>query len=204
MDKKSYALGISVGQKVVYDMSTSGIENTDVNVNDLVEGIMDVINKKPLKVDLQEASDELETFVRESVRKFAKKNKEEGEKFLEAFGNQPGAHRTPTGLLYKAIEDSSLGDPISDEDTVLCHIVGAFADGNCFIDTRANNGEPKWFNLPSLIPGLTEGLQLMTNGSRYTFAVPYDLAYGPEGNERFPGYASLMFDVEVLDIKTEE
>ena len=125
--------------------------------------------------------------------------KTEGEDFLREKESQPGIVATGTGLLYEVVTPGSGNSPMA-TDQVTVHYTGKLIDGSVF-DSSVERGEPATFALNQVIPGWTEGLQLMTVGSKYNFYIPYYLAYGEQGRgETIPPYATLVFEVELIKI----
>jgi len=131
------------------------------------------------------------------------KNLAAGEAFLAANKAKPGVRVTDSGLQYQVIRAGSGAKP-SAADTVRVHYRGTLLDGKEFDSSYARN-EPATFPLAGVIPGWTEGVQLMPVGSKYTFWIPAALAYGPNGaGQDIPPNATLKFEVELLEIvKTE-
>lgn len=123
---------------------------------------------------------------------------EEGRVFLEENGRKPGVITTSTGLQYEVIVQGS-GEQPTAMDTVRVHYEGTFLDGTVF-DSSYVRGEPIEFPLGGVIPGWTEGLQLMNVGSTYMLYIPSNLAYGPYGSGPIPGNSTLIFRVELLGI----
>ena len=185
MDKISYALGLSMGQNLM----SSGVES--LNYQDLAAGIEDVLTKQQPKISYQEAQQVLNQFFQELEAKVAGAAKAEGEKFLAENAKREGVKVTPSGLQYEILEPS-LGQKPKATDTVRVHYEGTLIDGTVF-DTFPLNG---------VIAGWTEGLQLMSIGSKYKFFIPYQLAYGERGaGQSIPPYAALIFTVELLGIE---
>ena len=120
--------------------------------------------------------------------------------FLAKNAKRPGVQTTASGLQYK-IEREGNGPHPTENDFVLVNYEGRLPDGTVF-DSSYKRGEPAAFPIQGLIPGWTEGLQLMTQGSKYHFWIPPELAYGPQGagNGVIPPNAVLEFDVELLQI----
>ncbi len=111
-----------------------------------------------------------------------------------------GIVATPTGLQYKVLVATEGKKPLA-VDTVKVHYVGTLLDGTKF-DSSIDRGEPIEFSLNQVIKGWTEGVQLMSVGSKYKFFVPYNLGYGEQGaGGVIPPYATLVFEIELLDIK---
>lgn len=124
--------------------------------------------------------------------------REEGKLFLTANRNQEGVKETESGLQYKVIQEGTGVKPMA-TDTVNVHYHGKLINGNVF-DSSVERGEPISFPLNQVIQGWTEGLQLMTVGSKYTFFIPADLAYGDSPVGTIPAGSTLVFDVELLGV----
>ena len=194
MDKISYALGLSMGQNLM----GSGVES--LNYQDLAAGIEDVLTHTQPKITYQEAQQVLNTFFQELEQKIAGAAKADGEKFLAENAKREGVKVTESGLRYEILEPS-LGQKPKATDTVRVHYEGTLIDGTVF-DSSYKRGESISFPLNGVIKGWTEGLQLMSIGSKYTFFIPYQLAYGERGaGQSVPPYAALIFTVELLGIE---
>ena len=194
MDKISYALGLSMGQNLM----GSGVEK--LNYQDLAAGIEDVLTHQQPKISYQEAQQVLNTFFQELEQKIAGAAKEAGEKFLAENAKREGVKVTEPGLQYEILEPS-LGQKPKATDTVRVHYEGTLIDGTVF-DSSYKRGESITFPLNGVIKGWTEGLQLMSIGSKYKFFIPYQLAYGERGaGASIPPYAALIFTVELLGIE---
>ncbi|MDD2576248.1 MAG: FKBP-type peptidyl-prolyl cis-trans isomerase [Bacteroidales bacterium] len=124
--------------------------------------------------------------------------REEGKLFLTTNRNQEGVKETESGLQYKVIQEGTGVKPMA-TDTVNVHYHGKLINGNVF-DSSVERGEPISFPLNQVIQGWTEGLQLMTVGSKYTFFIPADLAYGDSPVGTIPAGSTLVFDVELLGV----
>jgi FKBP-type peptidyl-prolyl cis-trans isomerase FklB len=194
MDKISYALGLSMGQNLM----SSGVES--LNYQDLAAGIEDVLTKQQPKISYQEAQQVLNQFFQELEAKVAGAAKADGEKFLAENAKREGVKVTASGLQYEILEPS-LGQKPKATDTVRVHYEGTLIDGTVF-DSSYKRGESITFPLNGVIAGWTEGLQLMSIGSKYKFYIPYQLAYGERGaGQSIPPYAALIFTVELLGIE---
>ena len=194
MDKISYALGLSMGQNLM----SSGVES--LNYQDLAAGIEDVLTKQQPKITYQEAQQVLNSFFQELETKIAGAAKADGEKFLAENAKREGVKVTASGLQYEILEPS-LGQKPKATDTVRVHYEGTLIDGTVF-DSSYRRGESITFPLNGVIAGWTEGLQLMSIGSKYKFYIPYQLAYGERGaGQSIPPYAALIFTVELLGIE---
>jgi len=124
----------------------------------------------------------------------------ESEAFLAENAQREGVMTTESGLQYEVLErgDGSGVSPTA-TDTVTAHYEGRFIDGEVF-DSSIARGEPAEFALNQVIPGWTEGLQLMQTGDTYRLYIPSDLGYGPGGSGPIPPFATLVFDVELLEV----
>ena len=194
MDKISYALGLSMGQNLM----GSGVEK--LNYQDLALGIEDVLSHNQPKISYQEAQQVLNTLFQELENKVAGAAKADGENFLAENAKRAGVQVTASGLQYEVLEPS-LGQKPKATDTVRVHYEGTLIDGTVF-DSSYRRGESISFPLNGVIKGWTEGLQLMSVGSKYKFFIPYQLAYGERGaGQSIPPYAALIFTVELLGIE---
>ena len=194
MDKISYALGLSMGQQLL----SSGVEK--LNYADLAKGIEHVLEKQQPEIAYTEAQTILNQFFTELEQKIAGQAKEAGEKFLAENAKRPEVKTTPSGLQYEIIE-ATIGQKPKATDKVKVHYEGTLTDGTVF-DSSYKRGEPITFGLNQVIKGWTEGLQLMSIGSKYKLYIPYQLGYGAQGaGAAIPPYAALIFTVEVVGIE---
>lgn len=193
MDKISYCLGLSFGQ----NMLASGIRKVDYA--DVADGLRDVFEANEPKISYEQAQKLLGDYFKELSEKAARAAKEEGERFLSENAKRQSVKTTPSGLQYEVI-DATIGLKPRATDSVRVHYEGTLLDGTVF-DSSYKRGEPISFPLNQVIAGWTEGLQLMSIGSKYKFYIPYNLAYGTRGaGEMIPPYATLIFIVELLGI----
>ena len=194
MDKISYALGLSLGQNLL----GSGVKS--LNYQDLAAGIKDVLQANQPQITYQEAQQILNRFFSELEQEVAKVEKERGEKFLAENAQREGVKTTASGLQYEVIT-ATIGQKPKATDKVRVHYEGSLIDGTVF-DSSYRRGEPITFGLNQVIRGWTEGLQLMSIGSKFKFFIPYQLGYGEQGaGSQIPPYATLIFTVELLGIE---
>ena len=126
--------------------------------------------------------------------------KAEGEAYLAENAKKEGVKVTASGLQYKVLTEGTGKSPKA-TDKVVCHYEGMLIDGTMF-DSSVQRGEPATFGLNQVIAGWTEGLQLMKEGGKTRFFIPYNLGYGAQGaGGSIPPYAALIFDVELIEVK---
>ena len=201
MDKLSYALGIGIGSQL------AGMGARELNIDDFAQAIKDVISGSQLKVDNVEAQTLVQNFFQEQEAKqqaaaaeAGKAAKAEGEAFLAENGKKEGIVTLPSGLQYQVLKEGN-GKKPSATDQVVCHYEGTLIDGTVF-DSSYQRNQPATFGLNQVIPGWTEGVQLMQEGAKYRFFIPYKLAYGECGaGAQIPPFATLVFDVELIEVK---
>ncbi|MBE6320898.1 MAG: FKBP-type peptidyl-prolyl cis-trans isomerase [Paludibacteraceae bacterium] len=194
MDKISYAIGLSMGQNLM----GSGV--TSLEYADLAAGIKDVLEKNQPQISYQEAQQVLGKFFSELEAKIAGEAKAAGEAFLAENAKREGVKVTESGLQYEVLE-ATIGQKPKATDKVRVHYEGTLIDGTVF-DSSYKRGESITFGLNQVIKGWTEGLQLMSIGSKYKLYLPYQLAYGERGaGANIPPYAALIFTVELLGIE---
>lgn len=193
MDKVSYALGMSIGHQL------QQMNATDLNIDDFAQAITDVFNGGA-KLSDAEAQAAVQDFFSRKAEEQAKAAKAEGENFLAENAKKEGVKTLPSGLQYKVLREGDGRKP-SATDKVECHYEGTLINGEVF-DSSYRRGETATFGLNQVIKGWTEGLQLMQEGAKYRFFIPYDLAYGERGaGQSIPPYAALIFDVELIKVK---
>jgi len=180
MDKLSYALGLGIGRQL------SQMGANDLNAADFAQAVKDMIDGKEPQVPAAEAQQIVEDFFRrqeekqraEAAEKY-KGAKSEGEKYLSENAKKEGVTTLPSGLQYQVLKEGNGKSPKA-TDKVVCHYEGMLIDGTMF-DSSIQRGEPATFPLNGVIAGWTEGLQLMKEGAKYRFFIPYQLGYGERG-----------------------
>jgi FKBP-type peptidyl-prolyl cis-trans isomerase FklB len=201
MDKVSYALGIGIGNQLIH------MGGSELNIDDFAQAIKDVLAGNELKVKSSDAQRMVEEFLSRQEEKNSrqraeqgKKHKEAGEKYLAENAKKDNVVTLPSGLQYQVLKEGN-GKKPSAKDSVKCHYEGFLIDGTVF-DSSVQRGEPAVFGLQQVIAGWTEGLQLMQEGAKYRFFIPYRLAYGEGGaaGGAIPPYAALIFDVELIQV----
>ena len=201
MDKVSYALGLGIGRQLAQ------MGATDLSIDDFAAAIKDVLEGNSLKVSNKDAQSIVESYFKEKETKLNAERKaqgqiarEAGEKYLKENAKNEGVVTRPSGLQYKVLNEGTGRRPKA-TDQVVCHYEGFLVDGTVF-DSSYQRGEPATFPLNGVITGWTEGLQLMQEGAKYRFFIPYRLGYGENGaGTIIPPYSTLIFDVELIEVK---
>jgi len=199
-DKLSYVLGMDIGNSLKQ-------LNTEFNLDTMMQGIKAVLDDTPPLLEAAEAEQVKQAFFQQLQAKAseqqagaAAENLAAGEAFLAENKTKEGVVETESGLQYQVLSEGDGSKP-SAGDTVTVHYRGTLLDGTEF-DSSYSRGQPATFGLGQVIPGWTEGVQLMPLGSKYKFFIPAKLAYGEQGaGNRIGPNSTLIFEVELLEIK---
>lgn len=193
MDKVSYALGIGIGRQLA-DMGAN-----DIVTENFAAAMKDVLTGAQLQIDETEAQAMVQEYLQKKGEERLKNVKAEGEAFLADNAKKEGIVTLPSGLQYQVLQEGNGKSPKA-TDQVKCHYEGTLINGKVF-DSSYRRGEPATFPLNGVIAGWTEGLQLMKEGAKYRFFIPFNLAYGTRGaGQDIPPYATLIFDVELIEV----
>ena len=198
VDSMSYAIGVSQGS--MFSQSLKSIPGDPANIDALIAGFVKAVKEKETQMTSEEAQTFLNDYFTKASEQEATKNKEEGEKFLAENGSRNGVITTASGLQYEVITEGTGKKPTA-SSSVNVHYHGTLIDGTVF-DSSVERGEPIDFGVGQVIPGWTEGLQLMSEGSKYTFWIPSELAYGERGaGGMVKPNSVLKFEVELFSVK---
>ncbi|MCL6407221.1 FKBP-type peptidyl-prolyl cis-trans isomerase [Dickeya dadantii] len=203
----AYALGASLGRYMDNSLKEQEKLGIKLDKQQLIQGVQDAFADKS-KLSDEEIEKTLQSFegrVKEAaqakMQQDAKDNADKGAKFRDAFAKEKGVKKTESGLLYQ-VEKEGTGAAPKDSDTVVVNYKGTLVDGSEF-DNSYKRGEPLSFRLDGVIPGWTEGLKHVKKGGKIKLVIPPALAYGEAGVPGIPANSTLVFEVELLDIKSD-
>lgn len=193
MDSLSYAIGVLIGQNI----KSQGVDK--IVSADLAKALDDVFSGGKLAMDQGQANQVFSEYMTAKNKKSGASQLEEGQKFLEENKKRPEVKTTASGLQYEVLKATDGPKPKA-TDKVTVHYKGTLLNGQTF-DSSYDRGETIEFPLNGVIKGWTEGLQLMSVGSKYKFFIPYNLAYGEQGaGGSIKPFSTLVFEVELFKI----
>lgn len=199
-DKESYSLGYQFGQ----NLKAQGVEiNLDVyasGIRDALGGKDSAMSQEEIRATISELQKRIMTAMQKELKEKAEKNLSESKAFLEKNMKKEGVKTLPSGLQYKVMIDGT-GKTPKTTDTVTVQYRGTLIDGSEF-DSSYKRGQPTTLQVKGVIPGWTEALQLMKEGSKWQLFIPPELAYGDRAaGPQIPPNSTLIFEVELLAIK---
>jgi FKBP-type peptidyl-prolyl cis-trans isomerase FklB len=195
-DSASYAIGVNVATGI------KGNGMKDINVEALAKAFQDVYADEKLQITAEESNPFLQAYFSTLMETRAADALAEGQKWFADNGKKNGVITTASGLQYEVLREGTGPKPVATSQ-VKVHYHGTFIDGKVF-DSSVDRGEPVTFGLDQVIPGWTEGVQLMTVGSKYKFYVPGNLGYGARPPQGMEPNATLIFEVELLEIDPKQ
>ncbi|MCF8059825.1 MAG: FKBP-type peptidyl-prolyl cis-trans isomerase [Bacteriovoracaceae bacterium] len=195
--KTFYTVGHTMGQRMKnLNLSDDEIAAVNMGLTDAAKGTKEQVNPDEYRVKIQ-------ALFKERMTKAAQTEKDSGKSFLEKFSKEKDVVTTESGLAYKILSEGKGAKPAATE-TVKVHYHGTLTDGTVF-DSSKERGQPVTFPLNRVIKGWTEGVQQVKEGGKIKLVIPSELAYGDSGAPpKIPGGATLVFEVELLEIVKEE
>lgn len=205
--QSAYALGASLGFYIGNSLKEQEKLGVKLDKQRLIAGVQDAfigkskLSDNEIEQTLKAFEELLKGAAQAKMAKDSKKNAEIGSNYSEEFAKEKGVKKTKSGLLYQ-IEKEGTDKIPKDSDTVLVNYKGTLLDGTEF-DNSYMRGEPLSFRLDGVIPGWTEGLKHVKKGGKIKLVIPPKLAYGENGVPGIPSNSTLVFDIDLLDIKSE-
>ncbi len=194
-------LGYTIGSNMASQLDASDLF-TKIDVEALIEAFRDKAAGKEARMTLEEMQQAQVTFqekVQSEATALSDANKVKGDEYLVEYAKKEGVLKTESGLLYEVLREGKGETKPTATDTVKVHYSGKLVDGTEF-DSSYTRGEPAEFPVSGVIPGFSEGLQLMIPGSKYRFTIPSEQAYGVQGPPSIGPNQVLVFEVELIEI----
>ncbi len=199
LDSVAYTIGMNFGANLKKDSVMIDIDVFAAGLRDALYGDSTLLTEKEATDVMRDFQMIMQAKQQESMLTQSAENKAKGDRFLQENKNKPGVKTTESGLQYIVIKEGTGKQPTS-EETVKAHYHGTLLDGTVF-DSSVEKGEPVDFLLNRVIPGWTEGVQLMKEGAKYKFFIPGELAYGQRGAPpQIGANETLIFEIELLEI----
>jgi len=195
----SYALGLNVGSGLRDGLNA---DNVNPDFNEFMKGMRDGILGKNSRFPLEEARERIGDAFNTITEQKSEESKQKEIEFLAENAKKPDVKITDSGLQYEVLVEGR-GKKPTENDTVKVHYEGRLIDGTLF-DNSFERQEPITFALNDVIPGWSEGLQLMTEGSKYKLYIPYELGYGIYDYGPIPPYSTLIFTVELIEVVSDK
>lgn len=204
-EQSGYAIGLSMGRYIANTLERQQELGIKLDNQVILKGVTDGLSKSAKMSDeeiqkaLQAYDAKINDLTKVKAEKDAAENQKKGDAFLVDNAKKEGVKTTASGLQYQ-VEKLGNGPKPKDTDVVKVHYTGTLIDGTKF-DSSVDRGEPVTFPLNQVIPGWTEGVQLMPVGSKFKFFLPAKLGYGEHGAGSIPANSVLVFEVELLAIE---
>lgn len=198
-NKLSYALGYLYGSQLKGMNFEYNLERVTTGLQDAVNEVGPAVPEEEMQAALQQMEEKMRREQMEQFQQVARENKQKGEAFLAENANKKGIEVLPSGLQYRVIEEGE-GDTPTLDDTVVAHYRGSLPDGLEF-DSSFARGEPATFQVKSVIKGWQEALTMMKEGAKWQIFVPPELAYGERGKRPIGPNQTLVFDLQLIDIR---
>ena len=209
--KAAYLAGVEIGQQIANNMMKGlnynlfGEDSTQtVSLNNLLAGFVSGVTGKNSKMTVAEADSTAEVLFQRIKAKSQEKqfgaNKAEGEKFLADNAKKGGVKTLPCGVQYKVLKEGNGAMP-ADTSIVVVNYEGKLVDGTVFDSNKNHGGEPATFRVGQVIKGWQEALKAMPVGSEWEIYIPQELAYGANQQGSIPPFSTLIFKVELVEVK---
>jgi FKBP-type peptidyl-prolyl cis-trans isomerase FklB len=197
--KVGYSYGFLLAKSFMQNVPALNVDAFAVGFRDAYSGKTGALTEAQMKATLSAFQDKMKAEAVAKQKKVAEENAKKGADFLAANAKKPGVKVTASGLQYEVLTAGKGGAKPVPTDKVKVNYEGRLIDGTVF-DSSIQRGEPASFELDQVIPGWTEGLQLMSVGSKFRLTLPAAMAYGEQAAGPIPPNSVLVFEVELLDI----
>lgn len=205
-EKASYAIGASLAKYLKANIDQQKEVGVELDSAIVLQGVQDTFAEKEMLLTdaeaqtvLQELDQRITSLMQKKAEDDAQAAKKAGDEYRANFGKMEGVATTQSGLMYQ-VDTMGEGKKPAAQDTVVVHYKGTLTDGTTF-DSSYDRNQPATFPLDRVIPGWTEGVQLMPVGSKFIFVIPPELAYGDQNTPSIPANSTLVFEVELLEIQ---
>lgn len=199
IEKVGYSLGYMMAEGNKETVDDLNLDTFELGFRDGYEGKKSALTEEQMQKVLTEYQQKKEKELLEDMKTKAEENKKKGAAYLAENAKKSGVKVTESGLQYKVVKAGTGKSPKA-TDVVKVNYEGKLLDGTVF-DSSYERGEPVEFPLNQVIAGWTEGVQLMKEGAKYEFTIPSELAYGETGNQGIEPNSTLLFTVELLEVK---
>jgi FKBP-type peptidyl-prolyl cis-trans isomerase len=199
MDSVAYSIGTQLGSSLKNDSLFLDLDILKAGAQDAMSGREPRLSPEVMTNVMEQLGNQIQEKQMQKQMAIAQESMKKGKDFLNNNKTQQGVKTTPSGLQYKVLTEGTGKAPLA-TDTVKVHYHGTLIDGSVF-DSSVERDEPVSFPLDKVIPGWTEGVQLMKEGSKFVFYIPSELAYGERGAGAIGPNETLIFEVELLEVR---
>ena len=192
-----YTYGVQIGQELV----NSGLAK-DIELAAVLAAITDITSGKESKISLEQQQAAQQKYQDKQIAAYevmASTNKAMSDAYMVENAKKAGVKTTESGLQYEMLREGK-GAATTNNSMVKVHYTGKMIDGSTF-DSSYDRGEPATFSAGAVIPGFSEGLQLMKEGGKIRLHIPADMAYGDRAPESIGPNQALIFEVELIEVK---
>jgi FKBP-type peptidyl-prolyl cis-trans isomerase FklB len=198
-EKESYSLGYQFGENLKKQGVGIDLDSYTAGIRDALGGKEPQMSKEEIRATLTNLRQRLMAEQQKLLTEKAQKNLEEGKAFLAENGKKEGVKTLPSGLQFRILKEGSGRSPKAG-DMVSVNYRGTFIDGKEF-DSSYKKGKAAELQVDGVIPGWTEALKMMKEGSKWQLFVPSELGYGQRGQGPIPPNSALIFEIELISVK---
>jgi FKBP-type peptidyl-prolyl cis-trans isomerase len=203
LGSESAKLGYTFGAQIANDMKRQGLDE-DISTDAMFAAFKDVFAGVESRLTMEEMQGVQTGYQQKQQAKYQaelEENKAKGAAFLAKNAKKKGVKTTASGLQYEVLRAGKGKNPTT-TDSIKVHYLGTLMDGTKF-DSSYDRGAPATFGVSAVIPGFSEGLQLMQEGAKYRLTIPADIAYGEQAPASIGPNQALVFEVELIEVVTQ-